>query len=110
MKQSERVRALMEGFMDDRKAGHPLSAIAHKYGVSVCHVYYLLEKIAAQEGTTREALLYQPHSQFSRTATLTSRKQQSAVNPDEVRKDFNDLFGKIDQILDKMNRVMMEEE
>lgn len=108
MKQSERVKAMKENLIDLRRKGISFAEIAKRYQLSVCTVYAYLEEIAIEAGTTREALLYQPHSKFTKNATTQPRKTCS-VDPDEVSKDFNELLGSIDRILDKMKKVMEDE-
>ena len=107
MKQSERVKAMKGNFIDRRRLGIPIADIAKEFQLNVRTVYAHLDDIAMEAGVSREALLYQPHQTYSKTPKEpTQPRKTCSVNPDEVRKDFDELLRKIDGILNKMNELL----
>ena len=111
MKTSERVTAMKGNFINRRRAGIPIAGIAKEFQLNVRTVYAHLDEIAMEAGVSRDALLYQPHQppQQQDSKSTTHSRKTCSVDPDEVRKDFDELLGNIDGILGKMKNVMEDE-
>lgn len=105
---SERVLQLKKNFMEHHKNGWTIQEIADKYHVTRRHTYSILQKIADENGVTRESLLHTPHSQHS-SPLFVHRDGEEKVNVEEIRKDFQNILTSAGKIVENISKVLEED-
>ena len=105
---SERVLQLRKNFMKHHNDGWSLQEIADYYHVTRRHTYSILQKIADENGVTRESLLEIPHSQHS-SPLFVHRDGEEKVNVEEIRKEFQNILTSAGKIVDSIDKVLEED-
>ena len=102
---SERTIQLKKHFMELHEKGWSISQIAQEFDLSRRQVYNLLSEIAAENGVTRESLLDVPHKEHS----TSSKTANSAINPDQIERDFDKMISTGKNIIEKITGILQEE-
>ena len=109
MGKSERKIQLEKGYMECRNKGMTNSEIAEYFRVSTWTLYHSLQKIADDNGVTRESLLDVPQEQHKSTKSLNRRKIEK-VDPKDLKEEFAELDNLAKEIIVKIDQVLQEEE
>ena len=108
-KTSERVNRLIEEYMPKREKGMSNEEIAADYGLSVQTFYNHLQKIADENGVTREELLYRPNKSHVQSKPKAVWKKET-VDPQELKNDFDRLLQQVSEIIQKVDQIEEQEE
>lgn len=99
---SERVRALKEHFIEERRNGNSFAEIAKKYHVSQRYLYIILQEIADANGIERKDLLDFPHKEHERTDS----RNEPPIDLKEIQVSFDSILEETNKILEKITTII----
>ena len=106
--QSERVRQMLNHFMEHHSDGKTILEIAEMYSLSRHTVYYYLQDIANENGVTRESLLevvHKPHV-LTKPALKNPAKQ---VEIEKIRDSFSELYKDLNSLTKNIHIFLQED-
>lgn len=107
-KESERMHLLRQNFMELHQQGFSIPEIAHKYNLSPATVYGKLQKIADENGVSRQSLL-----QIVRTPSerlYREEAESTKVNMQQLTDEFRKAMDAINFLLDYIDDTLRKEE
>lgn len=112
---SERTLKMKQDFIELRKSGLSIRAIAEKFNLNPKTVYDCLDEIATAAGVTRESLLYHPHSphqgyyrhDYQSFTKVNLAEHQHFVQ--ETCHEFDHIIANIDSYIAVQQEIQSEE-
>lgn len=110
-KKSERVQKMTKNFMSLREQGMSIQKIADKFSLHYTTVYDELEAIAKANNTSRNELLYHPHSVHSPACKKTQHAPvEELINIEETTSAFDKAITDIEIILKHVDQILEKEQ
>lgn len=104
---SERVNIMMKNFMDFHEKGFSIYEIAEQFQVSVRTVYNNLQEIADKNGVTRNELLQQVKSPYTRTKV---RRIADKTDLEGLMSEFDKTSESMDTLINNLDAFIEKEE
>lgn len=107
--QSERVRVMKENFMTHWEQGWGVYEVAENYNLAPTTVYHYLQEIADANDVSCESLLQRPRALLT-VKQYREEAKRTRISVEELRKDFKEIGGLLDSLIEKLDRILEEEE
>lgn len=106
-KQSERVKAFKQHFMEHHENGWDVLRISQHYGISRRYAYNLLDDIATSNNVPRKSLLSVPHKQHASPNRVLTNNE---VSTQEIKETFEKILDNTQELIARIDLILSEED